>query len=108
MKGDIMLITTAAEIAGQPVQQTLGLVSGSAVMSKHVGRDIAAGIKSVFGGELRGYTEMLEDAREKATNRLIAAAERLGGNAVVAVRFSTSQVMPGATEIYVYGTAVRV
>ena len=87
--------------------EVLGLVEGSTVQSKHIGKDIGAGLKSVVGGELKGYTDMLKDAREVATKRMIKEAEALGATAVIGVRFSSSAIIQGAAEIIVYGTAVR-
>jgi uncharacterized protein YbjQ (UPF0145 family) len=88
--------------------QVLGLVQGNTVRAKHVGRDIAAGLKNIVGGELKGYTELLTEARREAVGRMIRQAQDLGANAVVAVRFSTSAVTQGAAELYAYGTAVVV
>jgi uncharacterized protein YbjQ (UPF0145 family) len=81
-------------------------VQGNTVRAKHVGRDIMAGLKNIVGGELRGYTELLEDARQEATQRMVEAARAMGANAIVNVRFSTSAITAGASELYVYGTAV--
>jgi uncharacterized protein YbjQ (UPF0145 family) len=78
------------------------------VRAKHVGRDIMAGLKNIVGGELRGYTELLNDAREEATSRMTAQAAQLGANAVINVRYSTSSISAGASELYCYGTAVTV
>ena len=86
----------------------LGLVSGSTVRAKHAGRDIMAGIKNLFGGELKGYTELLKESRNESAQRMVAQAKQLGANAVVNIRFATSSVAQGAAELYVYGTAVRV
>ena len=85
-----------------------GLVTGSTIRAKHVGRDFAAGIKNIFGGELRGYTELLQESRDEATARMVAQAEKLGANAVVNIRYATSSVAPGAAELFAYGTAVVV
>jgi uncharacterized protein YbjQ (UPF0145 family) len=85
----------------------LGLVTGNVVRSKHVGRDIMAGLKTIFGGEIRGYTEMMSDARTVAQARLVEEAERLGADAIVNVRFTTSAVAAGMSEILAYGTAVK-
>lgn len=87
--------------------ETLGLVSGSTVQTKNVGRDIAAGFKTLAGGELKGYTEMLEDSRKIAIERMTNNALNLGADAVINVRFSSSAIMQGAAEILVYGTAVK-
>jgi uncharacterized protein YbjQ (UPF0145 family) len=101
-----MLISNIEIVPGRKVVEHLGLVQGSTVRAKHVGRDIAASFKNVFGGELKGYTELLNDSREEAIQRMIAQAESIGANAVLNVRFSTSSVAQGAAELFVYGTAV--
>lgn len=101
-----MLISNLELIPGKRVTKHLGLVQGSSVRAKHVGRDIMAGLKNIFGGELKGYTELLQESREEAMERMNAQAEAVGANAVLNVRFSTSSVAQGAAEIYVYGTAV--
>jgi uncharacterized protein YbjQ (UPF0145 family) len=103
-----MIITNIAYIPNKNIIEHLGLVSGSTVRSKNVGRDIAAGIKNIFGGELTGYTELLSESRDEAMERMKAQAKSLGANAIINVRFSTSSVASGAAELYVYGTAVRV
>jgi len=101
-----MLISNLELIPGRRVVEHLGLVQGSSVRAKHVGRDIMASLKNIFGGELKGYTELLQESREEAMQRLQQQAEAVGANAVLNVRFSTSSVAQGAAEIYVYGTAV--
>ena len=101
-----MLISNLELIPGRRVVEHLGLVQGSSVRAKHVGRDIMAGLKNIFGGELKGYTELLQESRDEAMQRLQRQAEAVGANAVLNVRFSTSSVAQGAAEIYVYGTAV--
>jgi uncharacterized protein YbjQ (UPF0145 family) len=103
-----MLLTNTETIPGKIIEEHYGLVSGNTVRAKNVGRDIAASFKNLVGGELKGYTELLEDARKEATNRMIQQASSLGANAIVNVRFSTSAVAQGAAELYVYGTAVKV
>ena len=85
----------------------LGLVKGSTVQSKHIGKDIGAGFKSIIGGELRSYTEMMEEARQTATERMTAEANALGVDAIVNVRFTTSAITQGAAEVIAYGTAVK-
>ncbi len=102
-----MLVSNLEFLPGRTVVRHLGLVQGSSVRSKHVGRDIAASLKNFFGGELRGYTELLTDSREEATTRMLAQAESMGANAVLNVRYSTSSIAAGAAEIFVYGTAVE-
>lgn len=101
-----MLITNLEVVPGRRVRDHLGLVQGSTVRAKHVGRDIAASFKNVFGGELKGYTELLNDSREEAMERMKEQAQSIGANAVLNVRFSTSSVAQGASELFVYGTAV--
>lgn len=103
-----MLLSNIETIPGKTIVTCHGVVSGSTVRSKHFGRDMMAGLKNIVGGELRGYTELLEESRAQAIERMKAQALQLGANAVVNVRFSTSSVAAGAAEIYVYGTAVTV
>ncbi len=103
-----MFITNTETVPGKHIIECYGVVSGSTVRAKHVGRDIMAGLKNVFGGELKGYTELLNESREQATERMIEQARQLGANAVVNVRFSTASIAAGAAEVYIYGTAVRV
>ena len=103
-----MIVTNVESVPGKSIVEHYGLVQGSTIRAKHVGRDIMAGLKNIVGGELKGYTELLTDARQEATQRMIAQAEELGANAVINVRFSTSSIAQGAAELYVYGTAVRV
>jgi len=103
-----MILTNTETIPGLNIVEHYGLVSGNTVRAKNIGRDIAAGFKNLVGGELKGYTELLEDARKEATNRMIEQATALGANAIVNIRFSTSAVAQGAAELYVYGTAVKV
>jgi uncharacterized protein YbjQ (UPF0145 family) len=101
-----MIIVNTEYVAGREITEVKGLVQGSTVRAKHVGRDIAAGFKNMFGGELKGYTELLVEARREAVERMISQAQQLGANAVVNVRFATSSVTAGAAELYAYGTAV--
>jgi len=103
-----MILTNVENVPGKATLEHYGMVSGSTVRAKHVGRDFMAGLKNIVGGELKGYTELLTDSRRQATQRMITQAQELGANAIVNVRFSTSSVAQGASEIYVYGTAVRV
>ena len=103
-----MIVTNTEAIAGYTIAQIKGLVQGNTVRAKHAGRDIAAGLKNLVGGELKGYTELLTESRRQAIERMLAQAEQLGANAVVNVRFTTSAVTSGAAELYAYGTAVVV
>lgn len=101
-----MIITNLEMIPGKRLTKHLGLVQGSSVRAKHVGRDIMASLKNIFGGELKGYTELLQESREEAVQRMTRQAEAIGANAILNVRFSTSSVAQGAAELYAYGTAV--
>jgi uncharacterized protein YbjQ (UPF0145 family) len=101
-------ITNLETIPGRTITQHLGMVQGNTVRAKHVGRDIMAGFKNIVGGELRGYTELLTESREESVDRMVEEARALGANAILNVRFSTSSVSAGASELYVYGTAVVV
>ncbi len=101
-----MLISNMEILPGKEVKTHLGLVQGSSVRAKHVGRDIMAGVKNIFGGELKGYTELLQESRDEALERMQQQAQAMGANAILNVRFSTSSVAQGAAEIYVYGSAV--
>ncbi len=101
-----MLLTNIEIIPGKRITKHLGLVQGSSVRAKHVGRDIMAGIKNIFGGELKGYTELLQESRDEATERMVEQARAVGANAVLNIRYSTSSVAVGAAEIFAYGTAV--
>ena len=103
-----MFVSNIEDIPGKRIKTCYGIVSGSTVRAKHVGRDIFASIKNIFGGELKGYTELLGESRDEALGRMKNQAQQLGANAIVNVRFSTSSVAAGAAEIYVYGTAVTV
>lgn len=103
-----MLCSNTEEIPGQKIVEFYGVVTGSTVRAKHVGRDIAAVFKNFVGGELKGYTELLQEAREEAMRRMMEQARSVGANAVVNVRFGTSSVAQGAAELFAYGTAVKV
>jgi len=102
-----MLISNIETIPGREIQDLLGVVTGSTVRAKHIGRDIMAGLKNIVGGELQGYTELLQEARKEAVERMSEQAAELGADAVVNVRFTTSSVAQGAAELFAYGTAVR-
>lgn len=104
----LMIITNIESVPGAEIVEYRGLVSGSTVRAKHAGKDMLAGFKNFVGGEIRSYTELLEEAREEACNRMVAQAQKLNANAIVNVRFSTSSVAAGAAELYVYGTAVKI
>ncbi len=101
-----MILVNTDFVSGKDLQ-TLGIVKGSMIQSKHLGKDIAAGFKTLVGGELKGYSEMLNEARAMATKRLVEEAEALGADAVINLRYTSATVMQGAAEILVYGTAVK-
>ena len=103
-----MHISTTDFIIGYEVIETVDIARGSTVRARHIGKDIFAGLKSIVGGEITNYTKLMADAREEAIDRMIADAERIGANAIINVRFTTSMVMQGAAEILAYGTAVRI
>ena len=102
-----MIITTCDVIPGQQVQ-ILGLVRGNVVTSKHIGRDVMAGLKSIAGGEIKSYTDMMNEGREIAERRMVAEAEALGANAIICARYASASVMEGTQEMLAYGTAVRI
>ncbi|MBC8212245.1 MAG: YbjQ family protein [Gammaproteobacteria bacterium] len=103
-----MIITNLETVPGKSITRHYGLVQGNTIRAKHVGRDLMAGLKNIFGGELKGYTELLSESRQEATDRMIQQAHSLGANAVLNVRYSTSSITQGAAELYAYGTAVTV
>ncbi len=103
-----MLITTQDELADYEITETLGLVKGNTIRARHVGKDILAGLRNLVGGEITEYTKMLAESREQSLDRMVAAAEALGADAIVAMRFTTSAVMQGSAELLAYGTAVKI
>ncbi|MBT3642662.1 YbjQ family protein [archaeon] len=102
-----MIISTVNEIPGKKIVENLGVVKGNTVRARNIGRDIGAGLKSIIGGEVKTYTEMIKQSREEALNRMINEALEKGADAVVGVRFMTSMIMQGASEMLAYGTAVK-
>ena len=102
-----MIITTSYLIPGKEITETLGLVKGNTVRARNIGRDIFAGLKNIVGGEISEYTKLMTQARDEATQRLIQEAEKLNADAIIGVRYTTSNVMQGASEILAYGTAVK-
>ena len=102
-----MIVVTTETIKGKKIAETLGLVKGSVIRAKHIGKDIVAVLRHVVGGEIKEYTEMMDDSRDIAFKRMIKDAEGLDADAIVGVRFTTSMVMAGASEILAYGTAVK-
>lgn len=102
-----MIFVTTDKVEGREITESLGTVRGSTVRARNIGRDVFAGLKNLVGGEISEYTKLLADAREQAIQRMLADAQRLGADAVVNVRFTTSQVMQGAAEMLAYGTGVK-
>ena len=103
-----MLIATTENISGMTITETLGMVRGSIVWAKHIGKDIVAGLRFLVGGEIVEYTVMLQEAREKSLQRMVAEAKALGADAVIGMRFLTAPIMNNASECICYGTAVKV
>jgi len=103
-----MKITNTEEVPGYKVVEIVGLVEGSTVRAKHIGKDIMAGLKGITGGEMKEYTELLNESRQEAVKRMSLRAEALGANAILNVRFSTSSVAQGAAELFAYGSAAIV
>jgi len=101
-----MLLSNLELVPGRKVLKHLGLVQGSTVRAKHVGKDMLAGLKNIVGGELTAYTELLQESRDEATARMVKQAEAAGANAILNIRFATSSITAGAAEIFAYGTAV--
>lgn len=103
-----MIYTNVETVPGKVIVAHYGIVQGSTVRAKHLGRDLMASLKNLVGGELKGYTELLQDSREEAMDRMGEQAKQMGANAVVNIRFATSSVAQGAAELFVYGTAVKI
>jgi uncharacterized protein YbjQ (UPF0145 family) len=101
-----MIITTSGQIEGKTIARTVGLVKGSTIRARHLGRDVMAGLRGLVGGEISEYTKMMAEAREEAIERMVEDAEKKGANAVVSMRFGTSMVMQNAAEVLAYGTGV--
>jgi len=101
-----MIISTSAQIEGKTISRTIGLVKGSTIRARHVGKDIMAGLRGIVGGEIGEYTKMMAEAREEAIQRMVGDAEKQGANAVVSMRFATSMIMQNAAEVLAYGTGV--
>ena len=101
-----MIITTSAQIEGKAIAKTVGLVKGSTIRARHLGKDIMAGLRGMVGGEITEYTKMMAEAREQAIQRMVEDAEKQGANAIVSMRFTTSMVMQSAAEVLAYGTGV--
>lgn len=103
-----MIITSCENISGKKVVKTLGLVKGNTIRARHLGRDIAAAFRNLIGGEIHEYTKLIAESREQSIDRMVADATAKGANAIIMVRFSTSEIMKGAAELLAYGTAVVV
>ena len=101
-----MIIVTSDNIVHKKIVKTLGIVRGNTIRARHLGRDIAAGFRNLVGGEIKEYTKLIAESREQAMDRMIEEAESMGANAIIMCRFSTSELMRGAAELLVYGTAV--
>ena len=102
-----MILSTTDSVAEKKVTETIGLVKGAIVQSKHIGKDVMAGFKNMVGGEMKSYTEMITEARGIATERMVEEAKKLGADAIVGIRYGSSSVAQGAAEIFAYGTAVK-
>jgi uncharacterized protein YbjQ (UPF0145 family) len=101
-----MIITSCENITGKKIVKTVGLVKGNTVRARHIGRDIGAALRGIVGGEINEYTKLIAESREQSIDRMVAQAEAVGANAIIMVRFSTSEIMKGAAELLAYGTAV--
>lgn len=101
-----MIITTSEQVEGNRIVKTIGMVKGSSIRARHIGRDIMAGLRGVVGGEVTEYTKLMADSREQAIQRMVEDAEKQGANAIISMRFSTSMVMQNASEVLAYGTGV--
>lgn len=102
-----MMVTTTENLPGREVKEVLGVVFGSCVQTKHIGKDVRAGLRSVVGGEAKSYTELMEEARRTAMQRMIEDAKKLGADAIIGMRYATAQTMHGAAELIAFGTAVK-
>ena len=102
-----MIVVTTLEISGREIVETLGIVQGNSVRARGIGRDLMAGLRSIKGGEVREYAELLAQARREAVERMVAHAESLGADAIVGARYNAADVMQGVAELLAYGTAVR-
>lgn len=103
-----MILTTSSSLAGKEIKKTFGIVRGNTIRARHIGKDIIAVFKNIFGGEIEEYTKLLAESREQAMDRMVEEAKALGANAIIDCRFSTSYIMANAAEILVYGTAVYI
>ena len=102
-----MLVVTIDTIEGKTIKESLGVAQGSVVMAKHIGSDFAAGLRNIVGGEVKGYTDMMDKARKQAYERMVSDAKKMGADAIVGMRFSSSTIMGGASEMLAFGIAVK-
>ena len=103
-----MIMTSCENIAGKKVVKTMGLVKGNTIRARHIGRDISAALRGIIGGEIVEYTKLIAESREQAIDRMVADAVSMGANAIIMIRFSTSEIMKGSAELLAYGTAVLI
>lgn len=103
-----IIVTTSEDIPGKKIKKIIGVVRGNTVRSRNIGRDIGAAFKNIVGGEIKTYTELISQARDEAYNRMINNALKMGANAIINVRFTTSTIMAGSSEMLAYGTAVKI
>ena len=102
-----MIVTTQDKVENRTISQTLGVVSGQSIRARHVGKDILAGLRNLVGGEITEYSKLMAESREQAMDRMVKAAQEKGADAIVGIRFTTSMLQAGASEIFIYGTAVK-
>ena len=102
-----LIVTTTLEVPGKKVVRILGIARGNTVRARNIGRDIGAGLKNIVGGEIKTYTDMIKDSRDEAYNRMVNSAIEMGADAIIGMRFMTSMIMQGASEMLAYGTAVK-
>ena len=102
-----MIVTTQDKVENRTISQTLGVVSGQSIRARHVGKDILAGLRNLVGGEITEYSKLMAESRQRAMDRMVKAAQEKGADAIVGIRFTTSMLQAGASEIFIYGTAVK-
>jgi len=102
-----MIITTQEKVENRNITELLGVVSGQSIRARHIGKDIIAGLRNIVGGEIKEYSKLMAESREQAMDRMKSQAEELNADAIVGIRFTTSMLQAGASEIFIYGTAVR-
>ena len=102
-----MIVTTQDKVENRTISQTLGVVSGQSIRARHVGKDILAGLRNLVGGEITEYSKLMAESRQQAMDRMVKAAQEKGADAIVVIRFTTAMLQAGASEIFIYGTAVK-